>query len=137
MRTVTAILVFAAAVTVGSASGSSALPRATFTTSLISMRVLDIGPDGPTIGDTLIRHLRVTTRGGTRVGFASENCRWITSRARLCNIVYDLPTGSVVLEGTVGGPPRPVAITGGTGEYLGRNGQATWSGRTVEFVFTS
>lgn len=136
MRAVTAVTVFAAAVMFGSIAGAApAVSRAEFTTSLLDIRTLDIGPPGSSVGDALIRRLRLTTRGGKAVGFGYEDCRWITNTVRLCHIVYDLPTGSVVLQGTVMGTPQPVAITGGTGEYFGKDGQATWRGRTVRLTF--
>lgn len=114
---------------------SEAAPaRAEFTTTLISWRVFDIGLEGPTVGDTLVRKWRITDRDGTAQGFAHEVCRWTSSVLRLCTGVYDLSTGSLVFEGMVG-DGSPVAITGGTGEYFGASGEATRRGRIVKFAF--
>ena len=114
--------------------GQAARARAEFTTTLVSWRVFDIGPEGATLGDTSVRKWRITDRDGTAQGFGHEVCRWTSSVLRLCTGVYDLSTGSLVFEGLVG-DGSALAVTGGTGEYFGASGEATRRGRLLMFVF--
>lgn len=134
MRAFAAIAVIAAVAAVGWASAAGAPKHAEWTATLLVSRSLDIGPRGPGIGDALIRKWRLTDRDGNPVGFGYENCHWMSSRLLRCAATYRPPNGTIDVAGIVGAG-EPLAITGGTGQYLGERGQATWNGRTLRFEF--
>lgn len=136
MRTVvTAVVTLALIATATSfITNTAAASRAEFNTTLLSARTYDIGSVGPGVGDVSIRRWRITDRDGTPQGFAYEVCRWTTRLLRLCTGTYELSTGTIAFEGIVG-DASPLALTGGTGEYVGASGQVTRLGRVVKFMF--
>lgn len=133
MRALAAVAVLAAVATVGWASAADP-GKATWTTTLLASRSIDIGPRGPGIGDGLIRKWRLTDREGKAVGFGYDDCRWMSSMILRCSGTYSPPGGSIDVAGMVG-DGSPLAVTGGTGRYVGARGEVTRNGRTITFVF--
>ena len=103
---------------------------AQFTATVVGQLVLDIGPRGKGLGDASITRWRLTDRQGHTLGFGHQFCRWTTSTARACYGTYVLPDGQIQFQGVVGNG-GPLAVTGGTGLYVGAKGQLKRSGKTV------
>lgn len=104
------------------------------TTTLIDSQHLDIGPKGPGIGDTTNRVWRIADRHGRTIGQAFETCSWVSSSRRICRGVYELPLGDIVFSGSLR-TGAPLAIIGGTRQYVGVSGQLARHGKTVRFDF--
>lgn len=116
--------------------GRAELPsaHAEWTTTLLEARELDIGPRGHGTGDVSLSRWRLTDRNGRAVGFAYQNCRWMTAMVRSCLTVYSPPGGTIVVAGMVG-DQSALAVIGGTGTYFGARGAAVREGRRVRFAF--
>lgn len=82
---------------------------------------VDIGKPGPGAGDESIRGLRLTDRRGRTIGSASLICISLGQAlpgTSLCNAVYNLPKGKLVVSGTRRSADYYVLpVTGGTGLY--------------------
>lgn len=136
MRAV-AVIAVAVAVAVASVGWSTAFgqSQSTWTVTLLTQKTIDIGPAGRSSADVVIRKYRLTDSNGQPVGFGYEECRWFSTQLLRCDATYAPPRGTISLAGVVAGNGSPLAITGGTGAYFGKTGQAARNGRTLTFVF--
>lgn len=110
------------------AASSPAADFITYNERPMTREMIDLGPLGPSIGDSLLVRYHLTTRSGSPLGEAYEICRWASSSTSLCVGLARLPLGSIAYTGRVG---DYLAVTGGTREYRGVSGQMSKSGRTV------
>ena len=92
----------------------------------MGVEYVDLGPQGPSAGDELIRGLRLTDPHRRIIGSASFMCVSLGKALEgtsVCNGVYSLPRGKLVVQGTrrsMGYYVLP--ITGGTGVYSHASG---------------
>ncbi len=87
---------------------------------------VDSGPQGPSVGDTILFKQAIYAHGGVnRVGSLYVECVLHFSDIAECEGTMALSgRGKLTFSGTV--PPKPqffLAITGGTGEFIGRDGE--------------
>ncbi len=116
-------------------SGAPTPQRAVLTIRVAEFHTIDIGHPGANIGDRYMRRLRILDRHGRIVGSGYDDCRWVTELLAMCQSVYDLPSGDVVMSGVVG-DGEPLAITGGTDGYTGAQGEMRRVGRSAVLTFT-
>jgi hypothetical protein len=87
---------------------------------------LDLGEDGPSLGDQYIFH-DVLKREGEKVGHDGGVCT-ITSVKRMelqCLVTVYLSDGQITLQGlATDGQEFVFAVTGGTDQYQGASGEA-------------
>lgn len=117
---------------------------------------LDLGATGTSVGDVATGSGTVAlTKGGKDVGtyvYRSETMRVTIpggNESRLSTSVHSLPGGTIMVSGLVSiqqgtrpTTPSPQVIVGGTGDYAGANGTATFTpgknnNAKVTFTFTS
>ncbi len=117
---------------------------------------LDLGATGTSVGDVATGSGTVAlTKGGKVVGdyvYRSETTRVNMpggNETRLSTSVHSLPGGTIMVSGLVSiqqgtrpTEPAPQVIVGGTGDYAGANGTATFipgknNNSKVKFNFTS
>ena len=94
---------------------------------------LDLGEQGPTVGDETLFN-DVLTRNGKAVGKQAGFCKVTALTAEgfdvECLQAISLPGGQITAQGlTTNAPVKRLAITGGTGIYVGAEGDV----RLVEF----
>jgi hypothetical protein len=92
---------------------------------------LDLGDEGPSLGDEYIFH-DVLKQNGERVGHDGGVCTFTsvtsTEAEAQCVATLFLEGGQIAVQGLIpfpeGGPSRfTVAVTGGTGQYEGATGE--------------
>ena len=112
----------------GNAFAAPQTPRATtlrYTLHFSPLEVIDVGAKGNSLGDEIVSHDIVFSKSGKRVGYDAQTCT-ITNLRPLqlgCSLVFALPGGMITGQ-YIGAPPphKLVAITGGTGKYVGARG---------------
>jgi hypothetical protein len=90
------------------------------------LNIVDTGKKGLTAGDLIVSH-DVLYRHGKAVGHGALTCTITDPRVpeAACSVTWQLPGGTLSGQFLNSPPPRKtVAITGGTGRYLGARGQA-------------
>jgi Allene oxide cyclase barrel like domain len=133
-KTKTIMTTLAAALTiatlaVGATAASARKPPTTTLTYSIRFSpffLFDLGKKGPTPGDQILSHDAVYTRAGKKVGTDVMTCTVVTTAPSQasCNLTFAFATGTITGQYIGSPPPRKiVAITGGTGKYLGARGQ--------------
>jgi hypothetical protein len=96
-----------------------------YTLHFSPLAVIDVGAKGNSLGDEIVSHDIVFSQSGKRVGYDAQTCTITNLRPPQlgCSLVVALPGG--MITGQYIGAPRPrklVAITGGTGTYVGASG---------------
>lgn len=104
--------------------------------------VVDLGPEGDSLGDTLAFSNELYDEGNAEVlGRSQGACTRVeVGAAWECTWTNMLPNGSLVVQGPFYDAADSVlAITGGTGDYAGATGQmrlrALEGGTAFEFAF--
>ena len=105
--------------------------------------VVDLGEEGDTVGDTLVFANEVyDADDASVVGTSTGSCvRTVVGKAWECTWTNSLADGSIVVQGPFydDGSDSVLAITGGTGDYAGVNGElhlkARDGGAKYEFTF--
>lgn len=129
MRTLIAcVVVVAITMAVPSSLAHSPFLRIEINHRILNSEFIDIGQPGLSAGDVTVRRWRLSDRFGRQIGYAHENCRLTSDTTHLCAGAYALPTGTITFQGMMG---RPMAVTGGTGEYVDASGQVFRRGRIV------
>lgn len=87
--------------------------------------VVDLGPRGDSIGDTLAFANAVYDAKGTKIGSAQGSCvRTKVASAWECSWTTTLKGGSIVVQGPFyGAADSTLAITGGTGKWRQARGE--------------
>lgn len=114
----------------------------TFDVQFSGFFLLDFGPDGvrevtsvadpelsPSRGDQIVFE-DALLRGGSQVGAGGGTCT-VTAvsqsdppLALACQVSYQLPDGQITAQGRASNAPvKTLAITGGTGRYVGASGE--------------
>jgi hypothetical protein len=125
MRFITVAAALAAIAILGP-SAAAAAPGHAYVVHFSPQNIVDTGAKGLSAGDLIVSH-DVLFRGGKRVGRAALTCTITDPKAPegVCSVTWALPDGTVSGQFLNSPPPRKVvAITGGTGAYLGARGQA-------------
>jgi hypothetical protein len=119
---------FLVAVVGGNAFAAPQTPHATtlrYTLHFSPLAVIDVGAKGNSLGDEIVSHDIVLSRSGKRVGYDAQTCTITNLRPPQlgCSLVFALPGGMITGQ-YIGSPPphKLVAITGGTGQYVGARG---------------
>jgi hypothetical protein len=127
MALVTAIAV--AALAYGTTAATASKPQTT--TFTYSVRYspffqLDLGKKGQTLGDELIAHDLLYTKGGRKIGQDVMACTLASTAPpeASCNLTFVFADGTITGQSMDTPPPHKIiAITGGTGKYLGARGR--------------
>ena len=100
----------------------TAVGRINVTATLVKATARPVAPPGRR-GNASEQAWRITDRHGTTIGRLLLQCRWITSRARLCYGTLRMPLGQITVSGSSSTSFEGVyAVTGGTGVYQGAGG---------------
>ena len=94
---------------------------------------LDLGEQGPTVGDETLFN-DILKRNGKRAGKQAGFCKLTAITAEgfdvECMQTISLPAGQITAQGlTTNAPVKVIAVTGGTGSFVGAEGIV----RLVEF----
>jgi hypothetical protein len=142
LRRVIAPIAFAAAALVAPVGGNAFAadtPHVTtlrYTLHFSPLTVIDVGAKGSSLGDEIVSHDIVFSKSGKRLGYDSQTCVITNLHPPQlgCSLVFALPGGTITGQ-YIGAPPphKLVAITGGTGKYVGASGtiEVVESGRDV------
>lgn len=121
-------LVVGIALPAAGASGNSADHR-TFrvTTVITELSQVDVGAKGPSLGDEIVFSAKLL-QGGHQVGHQGAVCTTVSLKRQeaQCVATYFFRGGRITAQALIRlGSPAPylVAITGGTGQYEGAEGQ--------------
>jgi hypothetical protein len=129
-RVIAPIAVAAAALAAfagGNAFAAADKPHVTilhYTLHFSPLTVIDVGAKGNSLGDEIVSHDIIFSMSGKRVGYDAQTCMFTNLRPELgCSLVFAIPGGTITGQ-YIGAPPphKLVAITGGTGKYVGANG---------------
>jgi len=97
------------------------------TSKLENVNGIDNPPAGPSAGDVLIFTESLLDSGGETVGHDAAVCTRLFDATMLCNGIYVLPRGQVMVQllqpGPTGTYDQP--IVGGTGDFAGATGTVT------------
>ena len=88
---------------------------------------VDLGQEGPSLGDERIFADTMRDAKGTKVGHDAGVCTFtrLAPPEAACQITFFLPGGEIAIQFLNAPPPRKLAaIVGGTGAYRGARGQA-------------
>ena len=131
MRVIAPIAVAAAALAAFAGGNAIAAPDKPHVTTLrytlhfSPLAVIDVGAKGNSLGDEIVSHDIVFSGSGKRVGYDAQTCTITNLRPPQlgCSLVFALPGGMITGQ-YIGAPPphKLVAITGGTGKYVGASG---------------
>lgn len=93
---------------------------------------IDLGQPGPSAGDRVVFDNPLFDRSNKyAVGSSRGECVQVGTAATIyhCLAVFTLPAGQITTQGIAdfAGPPAPVAVTGGTGQYQSAHGQAIFT----------
>jgi hypothetical protein len=125
MRLVAAIAVAATLATAGAASAGGQKSDS-YVVHFSPLNIVDTGKKGMTAGDLIVSS-DLLLRNGKQVGRAALTCTITNPKVPegACAITWALPGGTVSGQFLNSPPARKlVAITGGTGAYVGARGQA-------------
>jgi hypothetical protein len=129
-RVIAPIAVAAAALAAFAANAFAAAdkPHVTtlrFTLHFSPLTVIDVGAKGNSLGDEIVSHDIIFSKSGKRVGYDAQTCMFTNLHPPQlgCSLVFAIPGGTITGQ-YIGAPPphKLVAITGGTGKYVGANG---------------
>jgi len=97
------------------------------TSSVTDVQVIDSAPAGPSAGDVLVFTEEILDLGGRSIGSDAATCTRLFDTTMLCQGVYVLQDGQVLVQLLQPGPTGTYtqAITGGTGKYAGARGTVT------------
>lgn len=139
-----AIAVLAVAPSAGAEPGPRPTETVTVVERAVTDTVVDIGPKGDSLGDTLAFGNPIfSSTNRQRVGHDQGNCvRTAVGRAYECNWTTFVPGGSLTVEGPFYDDLRDsrLAIIGGTGRFDRARGEMTLhtrntTGTALDFVF--
>jgi hypothetical protein len=112
----------------GNAFAANDTPHVTtlhYTLHFSPFTVIDVGAKGTSLGDEIVSHDVVFSIAGRRVGYDAQSCVFtsLNPPQLACSLVFAIPGGTIAGQ-YIGAPPphKLVAITGGTGKYVGANG---------------
>lgn len=121
-------LVLGVALPAAGASGHAAGHRTFRVTTIVTeLSQVDVGAKGPSLGDEIVFSARLL-QGGHQVGHQGAVCTTVSLKRQeaQCVATYFFRGGQITAQALVRlGSPAPylVAITGGTGQYDGAEGQ--------------
>jgi hypothetical protein len=130
-RAIAPIAVAAAVLVVFTGGGAFAAADKTHVTILrytlhfSPLTVIDVGAKGNSLGDEIVSHDIVFSKSGERVGYDAQTCMFTNLNPPQlgCSLVFAIPGGTITGQYIGAPPPRKlVAITGGTGKYVGASG---------------
>ncbi len=130
-KLVTASVVLAAALVLSAAGGTrAAIGPSTIRITDVQVKEhsLDLGPDGPGIGDVGTVWVRLYNPSITQrsIGRGDMLCTFVDERLRSCNGTYSLPRGKLVVSGMITSRLLyDIAVVGGTGLYDNARGMLT------------
>jgi hypothetical protein len=130
-KRVTGGIVLATALVLGMAGGiPAAIGPSTIRITDVQVQghMLDMGPDGPGIGDIATLRVRLYNPSITQrpIGRGDMLCSFIDRRLRSCNGTYSLPRGKLVVSGVISSRLLyDIAVVGGTGLYDNARGMLT------------
>jgi hypothetical protein len=117
-----------AAFAAGNAFAAADKPHMTtlhYTLHFSPLTVIDVGAKGNSLGDEIVSHDIIFSMSGKRVGYDAQTCMFTNLRPPQlgCSLVFAIPGGTIAGQ-YIGAPPphKLVAITGGTGKYVGASG---------------
>jgi hypothetical protein len=120
-----------AVVAVGGASANNSASSARALNFQVVVRdalltYVDLGPEGPSVGDMLVKNSRLFNRTDTRrVGRSPISCVVVDlQRPPRCNADAVLRRGTIALQGVLTQPRFVLAVTGGTGAFQNVRGEA-------------
>ena len=130
-RVIAPIAVVAAALAAfagGNAFAAGDKPHVTtlhYTLHFSPLTVIDVGAKGNSLGDEIVSHDIIFSKSGKRVGYDAQTCMFTNLHPPQlgCSLVFAIPGGTITGQ-YIGAPPphKLVAITGGTGKYVGASG---------------
>jgi hypothetical protein len=118
MRTIAVILALLALIVPASATAA----QIEISAKVVNTNIATLPPAGRA-GDASSQRWLIRDRHGAVIGDMLIDCRWITSALRLCIGQLSLPLGAIIVVG--GSRTRfigQLAVTGGTGRYVGAIG---------------
>jgi hypothetical protein len=127
------LVVLAAALGIAASTAAAAASRSSAGLQTIKFAVafhdvqLDLGKQGPTIGDERIFADSLLDAKGKKVGHDAGVCTFttLTPPEATCAITFFLSGGEIATQFLNAPPPRKVAaVVGGTGVYRGARGEA-------------
>ena len=96
-----------------------------YTLHFSPLTMIDDGAKGNSLGDEIVSHDIVISKARKRVGYDAQRCTITSLRPPQleCSLVFAIPGGTIAGQ-YIGAPPphKLVAITGGTGKYVGASG---------------
>lgn len=97
----------------------------TLVEKLVSQKVIDVGKEGSSAGDTWVLHGRLLDGDGDTVGSDEFNCILTNPSRGQCWITLRLSGGQIVGQGLVrtSGSTHTWAVTGGTGTFTDVGGR--------------
>jgi hypothetical protein len=117
--------------TVAASAGTDITAPETITTvgTVLKDKFVDVGKQGPSVGDTFATTLDIESQAGVDLGTERTQCTIGTGRWAICTGAFDITgRGEIVGTGAVNlgteSPDFDVPITGGTGEFANVRGVA-------------
>ena len=107
-------------------SSEASIETLRFQVEFSPFNYLDLGKEGPTVGDETLFN-DVLRRSGRKVGKQAGFCKVTAIRADgfdvECLSTISLPSGQITAQGlTTNAPVKHLAVTGGTGSYAEADG---------------
>ena len=116
---------------VAASAGTDITAPETITTvgTVLKDKFVDVGKQGPSVGDTFATTLDIKSQAGVDLGTERTQCTIGTGRWAICTGAFDITgRGEIVATGMVNfgseSPDFDVPITGGTGEFANVRGVA-------------
>jgi hypothetical protein len=116
---------------VAASAGTDITAPETITTvgTVLKDKFVDVGKQGPSVGDTFATTLDIESQAGVDLGTERTQCTIGTGRWAICTGAFDITgRGEIVGTGAVNlgteSPDFDVPITGGTGEFANVRGVA-------------
>ena len=116
---------------VAASAGTDITAPETITTvgTVLKDKFVDVGKQGPSVGDTFATTLDIKSQAGVDLGTERTQCTIGTGRWAICTGAFDITgRGEIVGTGAVNlgaeSPDFDVPITGGTGEFANVRGVA-------------
>ena len=113
----------------GTSTGSDAVRTLRYGVKFVNDTPIDLGARGPSVGDARTFYDVLFDGHGNRTGFSGGVCSVESMQPPVfsCTVTFSLPGGQIATQflTTPGPAPKPLAVTGGTGEYRGARGDGT------------